>query len=593
MQGWGLFRRATVAAVLALGIGGASGLTAAADDPPVPPTPPAISVSYQGVPIANCLEQTVCPEVMPLGETAEFTFTATSDDVVKQRYSFVGQNPVDVDGSTMTLTLAPPDDGWVRIQVQSINAIGQFSSSAYFLFNVGTRPAAVGSWGFDDGTGTTAADGPGLTHPLTLSGGAAFDAKGRIDGSLALDGVNGVAQATAPVIDTANSFSISGWARPTNAAKTGVVAAVTGTKSTAAGLGYDASTKRWTFTRTSADVNVPVVSKVSSKEAPVSGAWVHLLGTYDAPTGQLQLFVNGRLQQTGHSVAGWQATGPLTVGRGKSAGTATGAFAGSIDRLAVWQRVLVADEIPPLVDPRVGSSGNNRITAGLAAYWPLNDAVRTNGVSRTAEQVRGADLTLKGFTKPANAFVDDPEFGRVLELTGRSQESLTLNASTVDGSASFTVAARVKIDDPSKPMVIARQGTAGKDAWRLEYRPVDSFTSEWRFIRGDAGTATETVAVARMDIDSLPGWHLLAGSYDAGGAGGAGELELTVDNRPSDGSIVSYPATPPRAGTTVVGTGKTSGQAFDGRIDDLRVYVGLAANFRLCADYPETEGCGA
>ncbi|WP_460653221.1 LamG domain-containing protein [Kribbella endophytica] len=575
---------------LALGIGGLSGLTAAADDPPVPPTPPAISVTYHGVPVANCLEQTVCPEIVALGETVEVTVAATSSDVVKLRYGFSGQGAVDVDGTTVSVTMAPPRGGWTTLEAQSINAIGQLSTTARFLFNVGPRPAAVGSWGFDDGTGTTAADGPGLTHPLTLSGGAAFDAKGRIDGSLALDGVNGVAQATAPVIDTAKSFSISAWARPTNAAKTGVVAAVTGTKSTAAGLGYDAGTKRWTFTRTSADVNIPTVSKVSSKEAPVNGAWTHLLGTYDAATGQLQLFVNGRLQQAAHSVAGWQAAGPLTIGRGKSAGTPTGAFAGSIDRLAVWQRALVAEEIPPLVDPRVGTGGNNRITAGLAAYWPLDNAVRTNGVSRTPEQVRGADLTLTGFAKPAGAFVDDPELGRVLELTGRSQESLSLNASTVDGSASFTVAARVKLDDLSKPMVIARQGTAGKDTWRLEYRPVDTFSSQWRFIRGDAGSATETVAVATVDRDSLAGWHLLAGSYDGSGTG---EVELTVDNRPSDGSIVSYPATPPRAGSTVVGTGKTSGQAFDGRIDDLRVYVGLAANFRLCADYPDTEGCGA
>ncbi|GAA1515347.1 LamG domain-containing protein [Kribbella lupini] len=593
MQGWSLFRRGAVTAVVALGVGGLGGLTAAADDPPVPPTPPAISVSYQGVPIADCLEQTVCPQVMPLGESVAVTVAATSGDVVSVRYGFSGQLPVDVDGSTVSVTMAPPHEGWATLEARSINAIGQFSSPAYFMFNVGPRPAAVGSWGFDEGTGTTAADGPGLTHPLTLGGGAALDAKGRIDGSLALDGVDGTARATAPVIDTSKSFSMSAWVRPTNAATTGVVAAVTGTRTTAAGLGYDAGTKRWTFARTSADVNLPAVSKVSSKEAPVNGAWAHLLGTYDAATGQLQLFVNGRLQQTAQSAVGWQAAGPLTVGRGKSAGTPTGAFAGSVDRLAVWQRVLVADEIPPLVDPRVGGGGNDRITAGLAAYWPLDDAVRTNGTSRTPEQVRGADLTLTGFAKPAGAFVDDPELGRVLELTGRSQESLSLNASTVDGSASFTVAARVKIDDPSKPMVVARQGTAGKDTWRLEYRPVDTFTSQWRFIRGDAGSATETVAVASIDHDSLPGWHLLAGSYNANLANGTPRLELTVDNRPSDGSIVPYQATPPRAGTTVVGTGRTSGQAFDGRIDDLRVYAGLAASFRLCADYPGTEGCGA
>lgn len=587
MQGWSLFRRAAVAAVLALGIGGMSGLTASAEDPPVPPTPPTISVSYHGVPIANCLEQTVCPEVMALGESVEFTFTATSSDVVKQRYSFIGTFPVDVDGSTMTLTLAPPDDGWVRIQVQSINAIGQASTSSYFVFNVGPRPAAVGSWGFDDGTGTTAADDPGLTHPLTLSGGAAFGAEGRVGGSLALDGVNGVAQATAPVIDTSKSFSISAWVRPANAAKTGVVAAVTGTKSTATGLGYDASTKRWTFTRTSADVNVPVVSKVSSKEAPVNGAWAHLLGTYDATTGQLQLFVNGRLQQTAQSSAGWQATGPLTVGRGKSAGTPTGAFAGTVDRLAVWQRTLFADEIPPLVDPRGGPSGGDQVAAGVAAYWPLDAAVRgAGGKWTTAESVRGADLTLAGFgANQAGAFVDDAERGRVLQMTGRSRESLTVDRSTIDGSTSFSVGAWVKITDPTKRMVIARQGTGTKDTWRLEYRPVDEFSSEFVFVRGSVGSTEEVEAAASFDPAEATAWHLLKGTS------ADGSLFLAIDNRTAGfGNLQGEQL---RAGTTAVGAGRTTATPFNGRLDDLRTYVGQVGSTKFCTDYPDAPNCGS
>ncbi|TCM49981.1 LamG domain-containing protein [Kribbella sp. VKM Ac-2568] len=595
------WRTATIGAV-ALAIATATGLQAAAttlDDPPVPPTPPVITATYHGTEITNCLDQTVCPETAVLGESVTFTFIATSPDVVRHQYGFIGTGAESIDGNTVTITLAPPDQGWNRLDVQSINELGQFSTTASFLFNVGPRPGPLGSWGFDDGTGITAADGPGLTHPLNLGGGTAFDGKGRVNGSVALDGVDDFAQAGDAVVDTSQSFTISAWARPTNSTKRGVVAAVTGTDSNAFALFYDAAARRWVFARSSADAKNPTLYRAASKEAPINGAWAHLIGTYDAATGRLQLFVNGRLQQstTSSTTPAWRAAGPLMIGRGKYSGALSGWFAGSLDQINLWQRVLVADEIPGLVDPRIGSSGNDRIASGGAAYWPLDDAAQgTDHVWRTAEAVRGADLTLAGFGSPAGAFVDDPEYGRVLELTGRSRESLTLNRSVVDGSTSFTVAARVKIGDPAKPMVIARQGTTGKDTWRLEYKPVDEFTSQWIFARGDVASAAETVAIATVDRESVAGWHLLAGSYDgkpASASDPAGELGLTVDLRASDGSSERYTATPPRAGNTVVGAARTTGKSFTGRLDDLRLYAGVAGSFKLCEDYPGQDACGS
>jgi hypothetical protein len=587
MQGWGLFsarvRRGAVVVALALGIGGLGGLTAAADDPPVRPSPPVISVKYHGAEVTNCDGQTTCPESVVLGETAEFTFTGTSSDVVSHRYHFPGEGAVDVDGHTVTLTIAPPDDGLTFLQVQSINAIGQFSDSATFILNVGPRPGPVGSWQFDDGTGTTAADGPGLTHPLTLAGGAALDEKGRTGGSIALDGVDDLAQASGPVVDTSKSFSLSAWARPTGL-KTGVIAAVTGTRGSAASLGYDAGSKRWTFTRTSADVNVPTVYRASSGAAPVNHAWAHLLGTYDAATGRLQLFVNGKLQQTTQSAAGWQATGPLTVGRGKSAGTP---FAGSIDRLQVWQRVLEAEEIPPLVDPRGGPSGNDQVAAGVAAYWPLDAAVRgTGGKWHTPEAVRGADLALSGFgANQSAAFVDDGERGRVLEMTGRSRESVGVDRSTIDGSTSFSVAGWVKITDPARRMVIARQGTGSEDTWRLEYRPVDEFSSEYVFVRGTADGTEEVEAAASVDPAEVTGWHLLKGTSSDD------DLFLAVDNRTA--GFGTLQSTPLRAGTTTVGAGRTTTTPFNGRLDDFRVYVGEVGPTKFCTDYADAPNCGS
>jgi hypothetical protein len=127
--------------------------------------------------------------------------------------------------------------------------------------------------------------GRARAHASTdVAGGASFDGKGRLLGSMALDGVDDYAQASDSVLDTSQSFTIAAWARPTSSTKLGVVAAVNGVNTSAVGLLYNPSTKRWVFGRTSADVANPVLYRASSTEAPVTGAWSHLLASYDAST---------------------------------------------------------------------------------------------------------------------------------------------------------------------------------------------------------------------------------------------------------------------------------------------------------------------
>jgi hypothetical protein len=567
MARWG---RLVLAGMVLVGSLGWSGTQARAAEPPAAP---AVSATYKGAPLADCYGQSTCPEVVVFDDPVTFTFASGSPDVVRYRYGFSGQPVGEVDGgSSVTIDVRPPRPGLTQLSVQAINSIGQFSTTSYFLFNVANPPGPVGSWTFDDSSGTTAADGSGNGQTLTLHGGS-LDDKGRLGGSLALDAAD-YAQTAGPVVDTSQSFSIAAWVRPAAANRLGVVAAASGTTSPAAGLGYDPGTKRWVFARTSADTSSPHLYRASSTEAPVNGAWTHLLATYDAGTGQMALYVNGRLQQTTTIPAAnaWKATGPLTVG----------AFAGSLDQLQIWQRVLHADEIAALQDPRIGG----RIVPGLAASWPLDSVERgSDRVWRTSETVRGAGLTVSGFgSNPSTAFVDDSERGRVLELTGGTRQSLTLDRAVVDGSASFTVAAWVKVTDMTKPGVIARQGTSTRDAWRLAYRPLNDFQGQFTFTRADGSGTTETVATYDVDVDSLQDWHVLAGTYNRTD----GRIELTFDNAPFNGCSQPYSA-PTRFGTTTVGAAPT----FTGRLDELHVYAGVLTQSRACTDYPGLPGCGS
>ncbi|WP_165956693.1 LamG domain-containing protein [Kribbella antibiotica] len=560
------------------------------------PAPPDVTATYQGTPLTNCETQTTCAKVARLGEKITFTFKPASPDVASYTYRWTGSgNRGSADGSTVTIDLEAPDSGFTTLNVQSINSIGQFSDDTRFVLNIAPRPGPVGSWTFDDGSGTTAVDGPGLAHPLTLSG-AAFESTGRINGALVLDGADDYASATESVVDTSQSFSISAWVRPTSATKLGVVAAVNGTKSSAAGLGYDPASKRWVFARSAADVPNPTLYKASSKEAPVNGTWSHLFATYDAPSGTLKLFVNGRLQQETASPAAnaWKATGALTVGRGLLGGVTGGNFAGSLDHLQIWQRVLQPEELFALQNPRV----NDRVATGEASYWPLDTALRgSDQVWRSPDRIRAADLTVSGFrgSDQSQAFVDDPDHGKVLELTGATRENVSLSRPTVDASTSFAVAVWVKLADPTKPATIVRQGTTTKDTWRLSYDPGDEYSTRWSFSRANGNGTTEAIAIGAADRESTPpgDWHLLTGEYTAQGTNAlgdpVGEIRVSLDGFPLDNAYLTAAR---RDGSTVLGKPGSTGAPFAGRLDDLRLYVGELSPTKLCADYPDPDRCG-
>jgi hypothetical protein len=73
-------------------------------------------------------------------------------------------------------------------------------------------------------------------------------------------------------------------------------------------------------------------------------------GVYDPLAGQLRIYVNGRLSTT--TVAGhtskWSSTGPLHLGRTKSAGVLTGQWPGTVDDVRTYDGVLSAEQIAQL-----------------------------------------------------------------------------------------------------------------------------------------------------------------------------------------------------------------------------------------------------
>src|SRR6202034_1544476 len=98
-------------------------------------------------------------------------------------------------------------------------------------------------------------------------------------------------------------------------------------------LQYCAADRRWAFSMTSADATSSTTTRALSGAAPALSTWTHLAGVHDAVTGQLLLYVNGRLADTVSYCGGWNASRGLQVGRGLWGGKPTDFFPGAIDEV--------------------------------------------------------------------------------------------------------------------------------------------------------------------------------------------------------------------------------------------------------------------
>lgn len=216
----------------------------------------------------------------------------------------------------------------------------QIPGSIVNVSRAGTPPQD--EWRLDDGTGTAAADPIG-GHPATVSGGVTWStspAGNADDGSVMLNGMGSLAT-SGPVLDTANSFSVSAWVDPTSlgsAFQTFVVQQAT----TSSGffLEYDPGTKDWSFSRAETDGTSPVVDKAESSSPAQANTWTLLTGTFDAGTGAMNLYVNGGWSGSAVDNAVLRSTGPLAIGHGFAGGAANDFVTGGVADVQVYQRVL-------------------------------------------------------------------------------------------------------------------------------------------------------------------------------------------------------------------------------------------------------------
>jgi hypothetical protein len=195
----------------------------------------------------------------------------------------------------------------------------------------------VGSWGFDEASGTTAQDASGSGNNGTISG--ATRVAGRSGGSaLNFDGIDDrVTVADSASLDLTNRMTLEAWVRPTALGSSWRTVAM---KEQSADLVYGLYA--------GSDTGVPSAhfhngghTMLAGPGALTTGSWTHLSSTYDGST--LRLYVNGT-QVASRALSGSAAASSQALYIGGSALWGE-YFQGAIDDVRVYNRALTGSEI--------------------------------------------------------------------------------------------------------------------------------------------------------------------------------------------------------------------------------------------------------
>lgn len=274
------------------------------------------------------------------------------------------------DGGTLlgTRTATPYSFSWVNASVgahtltaKAIDNAGAVTTSTAVAITINTLTTglptgALAEWTFDTATGTTAPDTSGNGKTLTLQTGTSVLATGRAGKGLQTNGINspGGASTAGAVINTASSFTVSGWIRfdQLPLCWNQQLASQDGVNVSGFYLGIvpPCNTQRvaFSFNMMGADADASANFRIVSTTSPVVGTWYHLVGVRNAVANTMSLYVNGVLVQTISNPNKWAANGAFAVGRGKFSGGARDPAYAGIDGVRAYGRALTAAEVTTL-----------------------------------------------------------------------------------------------------------------------------------------------------------------------------------------------------------------------------------------------------
>ncbi len=282
----------------------------------------------------------------------------------KQKYaSHYDSEVMDLGSATSTW----PDLKWVTNLPFGKELVGDFdndgnpdndSSLNYVSLSGDLSEGLVGYWSLNEKVAGTAPgatdfkDISGAGNHLTAGGSLVYGEKGILSASFSTNASSsGHAQVNNGINNTSESFTVASWVliRDINlSAGNRTAVSQQGSAYPAYFVGMDGVSKRPRLSICDSDSPAISCSFAYGPDPFENNRWYFLVGTYNSITQQIQFYVDGVSggEQSGRAV--FNATNKFEIGRSLWNSTITDRWPGSIDEVAVWDRVLTSDEVQQL-----------------------------------------------------------------------------------------------------------------------------------------------------------------------------------------------------------------------------------------------------
>ncbi|TVZ94910.1 concanavalin A-like lectin/glucanase superfamily protein [Streptomyces sp. BK340] len=380
----------------------------------------------------------------------------------------------------------------------------------------------------DDGTTRTQVSGRAEVSPAVFKGGATAGKPGRSGAALSLDGVDDYATTAGPYINNQRSFSVTAWAKlpKTKPTRPAVIATQTGTVKPGFELYYSPA-YGWSFNQYTQDTanGTPVRASQGDPDLAPGGEWTQIVGSYDAVTNDLRLYVQGKWVATTKFDAPFYGSGPVQIGAGNYSGVPASFFPGQISGVQLYDRALSAPEIAAMFNSQATVEGRWRVDASSGSPATSPDDL-------TREDHTQHPLTLVGAAKIDNVSLNNPIGGGDLVLSSQGTGSASTSASPIDTSRSFTVSAWVTAPSrPAKPVTVMSMAGTNNSGFAVRYVPdaTDSaHAGRWQLVMANADSTTAATATAEhSNFQNNTDWNNIIVVYDAF----AGRMSLYVDGQ--------------------------------------------------------------
>ncbi|HVV15506.1 MAG TPA: LamG domain-containing protein [Candidatus Paceibacterota bacterium] len=429
----------------------------------------------------------------------------------------------------------------------------------------------VGSWDFNEGTGTIAGDSSGNSNDGTLSGSTLPAwASGKHGKALLFDGSTSYIPVNRTVSD---DFTLSAWIKTTqNTAGCagqwycgqgivdGEVGGVTND------FGMTVYNGKLAFGVGNSDTTVFSNADVNT------GNWVLVTATRVKSTGAMTVYVNGVLDNTG--TGGTQSlTAPsvLFIGKDANINPSASFFGGLMDDVRIYDRALSAAEIAALYrqgtaqinTPSPDLSSDSSLSSGLVGLWTFDGPDVTDKVyDRSGSGFNGY---LVGTNNATSSRKTIGRMGQGFSFSGMNTGGINVGSSNSLTPSRFTISAWIYDNTPQTYLYNYVYSNA-RDCCGT-YKGIDMYIQAGKVSGGIWNSSLSQIVSAATIATST--WTHVVFTYD-----GATKKIYINGSLDASSAQTTDPGTPASFNTYIGSMGNGSGAmyTFNGKLDDVRVY---------------------